>query len=60
MFLLPEKKQMSRQESLVRLREVSSRFSVFGLLFGEEAGQGDDVGLDLLFLHVASFSIALA
>jgi hypothetical protein len=33
---------------VVSLREVPSGFFVFGLLFGKETGQGDDVGFDLL------------
>lgn len=30
------------------VREVARSFFVFGLLFGQEAGEGDDVGVDLL------------
>lgn len=30
------------------LREISGGFEVLGLFFGEEAGEGDDVGVNLL------------
>jgi hypothetical protein len=30
------------------LRKISGGFAVLGLLFGEKAGEGDDVGVDLL------------
>ena len=43
----------------VTVREVACSLLMFGLLFGEEAGKGDDVGVDLLLGYRLDFAVTL-
>jgi hypothetical protein len=40
------------------VREITSGFSVLGLLFIEMSGEGDNVGVDLLIADSAALSIS--
>ncbi len=41
-------------EGVAEEGEVTGGFGVFGLFFGQEAGEGDDIGVDLLLGHGCS------
>ena len=44
---------------IVTVREVPRGLLMLGLLFGEEAGKGDDVGVDLLLGNRLDFAVTL-
>ena len=42
------------------LREVSGGFKMFGLFFGEESGEGNNIGIDLLCGHGRDVTVCLS
>ena len=44
---------------VVTVREVPRSLLMLGLLFGEEAGKGDDVRVDLLLGYRLDFAVTL-
>ena len=57
--MVDERDILMKRGRVVTVREVACGLLVFGLLFGEEAGEGDDVSVDLLLRYRLDFAVTL-